>query len=48
MDNESTNAFIDCIIAYSTNLESNSVSEDLEVSNCFILSNFHFRICSID
>ena len=27
------NAFIDCIIAYSKNLETNSVSADLEVSN---------------
>jgi hypothetical protein len=31
MEAESPNAFIDCIIAYSKNLETNSVSEDLEV-----------------
>ncbi len=28
---DSHNAFIDCIIAYSKNLETNSVSADLEV-----------------
>ena len=31
MEAEGPNAFIDCIIAYSKNLETNSVSEDLEV-----------------
>jgi hypothetical protein len=31
MATEGPNAFIDCIIAYSKNLETNSVSEDLEV-----------------
>ena len=31
MDLESPNAFIDCIIAYSKNLETNSVSSELEV-----------------
>jgi hypothetical protein len=28
---EGANAFIDCIIAYSKNLETNTVSADLEV-----------------
>lgn len=32
MEIEGPNAFIDCIIAYSKNLETNSVSDDLEVS----------------
>jgi hypothetical protein len=36
MEIDGPNAFIDCIIAYSKNLETNSVSADLEV---FILSN---------
>lgn len=37
------NAFIDCIIAYSKNLETNSVSADLEV---ILNINLCFRICS--
>jgi hypothetical protein len=36
MEIDGPNAFIDCIIAYSKNLETNSVSADLEV---FILCN---------
>ena len=31
------NAFIDCIIAYSKNLETNSVSADLEVPQLLVL-----------
>jgi hypothetical protein len=31
MEIDGPNAFIDCIIAYSKNLETNSVSADLEV-----------------
>ena len=30
---EDSSAFIDCIIAYSKNLESNAVSNELEVSS---------------
>jgi hypothetical protein len=33
---EGANAFIDCIIAYSKNLETNTVSADLEVCNSIV------------
>ena len=38
---EGANAFIDCIIAYSKNLETNTVSADLEVKIVLIID----RIC---
>ena len=31
MENEAATAFIDCILSYSKNLESNTISPDLEV-----------------
>jgi len=33
---EGANAFTDCIIAYSKNLETNTVSADLEVRNSMV------------
>ena len=44
MEVDGPNAFIDCIIAYSKNLETNSVSSDLEVTIC---SNLHFSLGSV-
>lgn len=43
---EGANAFIDCIIAYSKNLETNTVSADLEVCKQHIYRD-PCRTCSI-
>ena len=42
---QGANAFIDCIIAYSKNLETNTVSADLEV--CYSIVTYPSRTCSI-